>query len=152
MITEDYSNACAEVVKILDYIPYKDYKKIPKDVILYYEKNANKNYNFEYNIKCSLEEQNVSKTAKTIIAILFRDYWATSEQKSKILKYEKYETIKEEKMKKEKYNIDDIFKKNKENIIKDIKSDNENNMLILPQKQKKYKKILYKILKFFNIM
>ena len=75
-----------------------------------------------------------------------------AEQKSKILKYEKYETITEEEMKKEKYNIDDIFKKNKENIIKDIKSDNENNMLVLPQKQKKYKKILYKILKFFNIM
>ena len=55
----------------------------------------------------------MSKTAKTIIAILFRDYWATSEQKSKILKYEKYVTIKEEEIKKRKYNIDDIFKKYK---------------------------------------
>ena len=38
MITEDYANACAEVVRILDYIPYRDYKKIPKDIILHYEK------------------------------------------------------------------------------------------------------------------
>ena len=69
MVTEDYANACAEVVRILDYIPYKDYKKIPKDIILHYEKNANNNYNFEYDITRSLDEQNVSKTAKTIIAI-----------------------------------------------------------------------------------
>ena len=109
MITEDYANACAEVVRILDYIPYRDYKKIPKDVILHYEKNANKSCDFEYDIKNSLDEQNVSKTAKTIIAILFRDYWATSEQKSKILDYEKYEAIKEEEIKKEKYNSNDLF-------------------------------------------
>ena len=25
MIKEDYANACAEVVRILDYIPYRDY-------------------------------------------------------------------------------------------------------------------------------
>lgn len=151
MITEDYANACAEVVRILDYIPYRDYKKIPKDVILHYEKNANKSCDFEYDIKNSLDEQNVSKTAKTIIAILFRDYWATSEQKSKILDYEKYEAIKEEEIKKEKYNSNDLFKKNEENLIENIKFDNENNMVIVQQKQKGYKKILYKILKFFKI-
>ena len=50
MVTEDYANACAEVVRILDFIPYRDYKKIPKDIILHYEKNANNDYNFEYDI------------------------------------------------------------------------------------------------------
>ena len=96
MVTEDYANACAEVVRILDFIPYRDYKKIPKDIILHYEKNANNDYNFEYDITRSLDEQNVSKTAKTIIAIFFRDYWATPEQRNKILNYEKYENIKKE--------------------------------------------------------
>ena len=99
MIKEDYANACAEVVRILDYIPYRDYKKIPKDVILHYERNASKSYIFEYDINRSLDEQNVSKTAKIIIAILFRDYWATLEQKNKILSYEKFEAIKEEEIK-----------------------------------------------------
>ena len=89
MVTEDYANACAEVVRILDYIPYRDYKKIPKDIILHYEKNANSNYNFEYDITRSLDEQNVSKTAKTIIAIFFRDYWDTPEKRKKIFYYEK---------------------------------------------------------------
>ena len=151
MITEDYANACAEVVRILDYIPYRDYKKIPKDIILHYEKNTNNNYNFEYDITRSLDEQNVSKTAKTIIAIFFRDYWATPEQRNKILNYEKYENIKEEEAKNEKYKIDDMFKKNEDKLIENTKLNNEKNMPIIPKKQKIYKIIFEKILNFFKI-
>lgn len=150
MVTEDYANACAEVVRILDYIPYKDYKKIPKDIILHYEKNANNNYNFEYDITRSLDEQNVSKTAKTIIAIFFRDYWATPKQRNKILNYEKYENIKEEAAKNEKYKIDDIFEKNKDKLIENTKLNNKKNKPIVPQKQKIYKIIFEKILNFFK--
>ena len=150
MITEDYANACAEVVRILDYIPYRDYKKIPKDIILHYEKNANNNYDFEYDITRSLDEQNVSKTAKTIIAIFFRDYWATPEQRNKILNYEKYENLKEEAAKNEKYKIDDIFEKNKDKLIENTKLNNKKNKPIVPQKQKIYKIIFEKILNFFK--
>ena len=150
MVTEDYANACAEVVRILDYIPYKDYKKIPKDIILHYEKNANNNYNFEYDITRSLDEQNVSKTAKTIIAIFFRDYWATPEQRNKILNYAKYENIKEEAAKNEKYKINDIFEKNKDKLIENTKLNNKKNKPIVPQKQKIYKIIFEKILNFFK--
>lgn len=151
MITEDYANACAEVVRILDYIPYREYKKIPKDIILHYEKSANSNYNFEYDITCSLDEQNVSKTAKTIIAIFFRDYWATPEQRNKIYNYEKYENIKEEEAKNEKYKIDDMFKKNENKLIENTKLNNEKNMPIIPKKQKIYKIIFEKILNFFKL-
>ena len=82
------------------------YKKIPKDVILHYEKNANKNCDFEYNVKISLEEQNVSKTAKTMIAILFRDYWATGLQREKIITKQKSDRMKLEEEKRAKYNTD----------------------------------------------
>ena len=132
-------------------ILYRDYKKIPKDIILHYEKNANNNYNFKYDITRSLDEQNVSKTAKTIIAIFFRDYWATPEQRNKILNYEKYENIKEEEAKNEKYKIDDMFKKNEDKLIKNTKLNNEKNMPIIPKKQKLYKKIFEKILNFFKL-
>lgn len=146
MVKEDYANACAEVIRILDYIPYKEYKKIPKDVILHYEKNASKGCDFEYDIKCSLDEQNVSKTAKTIIAILFRDYWATLEQKNKILNYEKYEAIKEENIKKEKYNSNDIFKNNYKRIISENNDNNQEIALVNISNIKWYEKI-WKIIK-----
>lgn len=148
MINEDYANACAEVVRILDFIPYRDYKKIPKDVILHYEKNASENCDFEYDINCSLDEQNVSKTAKTIIALLFRDYWATLEQKNKILNYEKNETIKEENIKKEKYNSNDIFKNNTKSTIIENKDNIQEKSLVNVSNIKWYEKI-WKIFKDF---
>lgn len=148
MINEDYANACAEVVRILDFIPYRDYKKIPKDVILHYEKNASENCDFEYDINCSLDEQNVSKTAKTIIALLFRDYWATLEQKNKILNYEKNETIKEENIKKEKYNSNDIFKNNTKSTIIENKDNIQEKSLVNVSNIKWYEEI-WKIFKDF---
>ena len=148
MINEDYANACAEVVRILDYIPYRDYKKIPKDVILHYEENASKICDFEYDINRSLDEQNVSKTAKTIIAILFRDYWATLEQKNKILNYEKNEIIKEENIKKEKYNSNDIFKNNTKSTFIENKDNIQEKSLVNVSNIKWYEKI-WKIFKDF---
>ena len=148
MINEDYANACAEVVRILDYIPYRDYKKIPKDVILHYEKNASENCDFEYDINYSLDEQNVSKTAKTIIALLFRDYWATLEQKNIISNYEKNETIKEENIKKEKYNSNDIFKNNTKSTNIENNDNIQEKSLVNVSNIKWYEKI-WKIFKDF---
>ena len=59
-----------------------------------------RNYHFKYNPLKTLDEQNVSKQAKIIIGLLFRDYWATEEQKSKIVakqNYEREKLIKEQK-------------------------------------------------------
>ena len=49
------------------------------------KRNANTEYQFCYNPTKTLAEQNVSKKAKSIIALLYRDYCASSEQRRKIL-------------------------------------------------------------------
>lgn len=79
----EYANAYSEINEILKYVPVEDYNKIPKNKINLFKDNANKNYEFKYNSNLTLDEQNVSKRAKAIIAILFRDYWATEEQRKK---------------------------------------------------------------------
>ncbi len=114
MVDIKYANAYTEVLQILKYIPLIDYNKIPKNKIELFEKNANKDYSFNYNPKQTLEEQNVSKVARGIIAILFRDYWATEIQREKIIAKQKYDRIKLEEEKRNKYNVD-IFK-NKDNF------------------------------------
>lgn len=73
----EYANAYSEVLEILKNISKEDYEKVPSEKIDLFEKNANKNYSFQYDTNLTLDEQNVSKRAKAIIAILFRDYWAT---------------------------------------------------------------------------
>ena len=112
MIDIEYANAYTEVLEILKYISVEDYNKIPKSRIDLFKTNANKEYTFKYNPDKTLDEQNVSKTAKEIIAILFRDYWATDNQREKIMKKQNYDRQKLEEEKREKYNPDNLFKKN----------------------------------------
>ena len=107
MVNLEYANAYSEVLEILKHISQEDYNKIPKEKIMLFQNNYNKEYNFTYDMNKTLDEQNVSKKAKTIIAILFRDYWATDTQREKIKSKEEYDRkIKEQ----EKYNPDNIFK------------------------------------------
>lgn len=109
----EYANAYSEVLEILKNISKEDYEKVPSEKIDLFEKNANKNYNFQYDANLTLDEQDVSKRAKAIIAILFRDYWATTEQREKILAKQNYDRIQIEKDKQKQYDVDCIFK-NKE--------------------------------------
>ena len=113
-----YANAYTEVLDILKYISKEDYEKIPKSKIKVFEENSNKNYNFTYDERKTLEEQNVSEITKAIIAILFRDYWATKEQRYIIIK--KQQEIKEQKQKE----LMAKFEQNKNISEKDLKKVN----------------------------
>ena len=116
MVSVEYANAYSEVLEILKYISKEDYEKIPNSKIELFETNHNKEYIFKYNPNKTLDEQNVSKTAKAIIAILFRDYWATEIQKEKIITKQNYDRKQLEEKKKERYNSDNLFKNNEKKI------------------------------------
>lgn len=137
MVSLEYADAYSEVLEILNHISQGDYNKIPKEKITFFEINKNKENNFEYDMKKTLNEQNISKIAKTIIAILFRDYWATDTQKAKIRAKEKYDRLKNY----EKYNKKDIFKKNEKNEeLREKKV--ENNLPIEIKKENAFQKII----------
>ena len=113
-----YANAYTEVLDILKYISKEDYEKIPKSKIKVFEENSNKNYNFTYDENKTLDEQNVSEVTKAIIAILFRDYWATKEQRYIIIK--KQQEIRDQKQKE----LMAKFEQNKNISEKDLKKVN----------------------------
>lgn len=152
MVSIEYANAYSEVLEILNYIPREDYNKISKDMIKLFRTNKNKEYNFSYDVNKTLTEQNVSKKAKTIIAILFRDYWATEQQREKILAKERYDMEQWEKEKREKYNPNNIFKKfEKIEQNENIESNKISNLPVEVKKEKFYKKIINIIKKVFHI-
>lgn len=151
MVDIKYANAYNEVLEILKYIPEEDYNKIPKEKIELFETNANDNYKFNYEPNKTLDEQNVSKIAKGIIAILFRDYWANDNQREKIIAKQNYDRIKLEEQKREQYNPDELFKKKK---IDDVK-ENENkeeiyNLPIEVKKENFYQRIIKFLKNFFT--
>lgn len=117
MVSEEYAIAYKEVNEILKYIPKDDYEKIPKVKINLFETLSKKDYEFTYNPDLTLDEQNVSRRAKAIIAILFRDYWATEEQRKKIISRQNYERNLIEEEKRKKYDPNNIFKNNVEEKI-----------------------------------
>ena len=151
----EYANAYSEVLEIIKHIPKEEYNKIPKKKIELFETKSNKDYVFSYNSEKTLDEQNVSKRAKAIIAILFRDYWATDTQREKILAKEKYDILQLEKVKQEKYNPNDIFKDRnkiqKEKINEyEIKNNINFNLPIKVNEASFFRKMINLFKKFFN--
>ena len=104
------ANSYSEVLGILKVIAKTDYEKVPKSIINVFEKFANKDYIFKYNFSKDFSEQDLSKDAKVILAILFRDYWANEKQREIIIAKQIKNRKKIEEEKKEKYNID-VFQK-----------------------------------------
>ena len=114
-VTQEQAIAYTEVLEVLKHISKQDFEKIPSKLINYYNLNKAENYNFFIDESKSFSEQKLSKKAKVILAILFRDYWATDEQRKKIKQKEAYDIMQIEKEKSEKYNPDNLFKENNNN-------------------------------------
>ena len=149
-ISIEYANAYSEVLEILEHMSREDYNKVPKDMIEVFKNYSNKDYKFNYNFKKDFTEQNLSKRAKLILAILFRDYWATPKQKEKIIAKQNYDRIQIEKAKQEKYNADDIFK-NRVNMHNNLNIEENECTAIVEVKEKSFlRKIFEKIKNLFN--
>ena len=80
-----------------------------------------------------------------MLAILFRDYWATDEQKEKIKRKEANDIQLLEEEKRSKYNSDNIFNKKKE-----LEPKTEVKSLVEYKKETWYSKFLQFMKKFFG--
>ena len=111
MIDNKYSKPYKEVLEIIKHFPEEEYKKIPKEKIDFFRENMDVNYKFSIDPTVNLSEQNISKEANAIIVALFREYFATDEQKEKINEIIKINREMTEQDKKSEYKTDDIFKR-----------------------------------------
>lgn len=148
MIAENYACAYKEVIEVLKHTKREDVNKIPKSRILLWRINMNNDYDFKIDTTKTLEEQNLSKEAKAIIANIFKKYWATDYQKERIEAKEKYDIEQMEKEKYQKYNPDDIFKNRKQTIQQE--NGVSNTIAMVEYKEPLFKRILNKIKNIFN--
>ena len=145
MNNKEYAIAYKEVFEILKYIPKVEYNKIPKERIELYKTMQDKNYRFKYDPSKTFDEQNISKRAKAIIGLLYRDFWATNNQREKIMAKQKYERQKIEEEKLQKYKNQELFKNNKIDI-----KDNQDSSFLIIYKENIFVKLLNKIKKLFE--
>lgn len=148
MVAENYSNAYKEVIEVLKYAKREDVNKIPKNEILLYKNNMNKNHNFFVDSNKTLEEQKLSKEAKAVLGNIFKKYWATDYEIQRIEAKEKYDMEQAEKAKYEKYNPNDIFKNREKDILKE--ENMSNTLAIVEYKESLLERILNKIKSIFN--
>lgn len=141
-----YAKAYREVMEIIKYLPEKEYCKIPKEKIDFYEKEMDNNYDFSFDPQEDLSKQNLLKETKAIIIALFQDFFATDEEKKEIDEILNKNELRNEQEKSEKYKFDEIFNKNAGK--KNIQIDKQETDLI---KQKdgffiRLKKFIYRLL------
>ncbi len=147
MINNTYAKAYTEVLEILKYFPEEEYKKIPIEKINFYKSNMDKDYKFTINPEIDLANQNISKEANAIIVSLYRDYYATEEQKVKINEILDLNQKKEELEKRKKYNPDDIFRNNQQ-LNRDIENLDTTTQLVKYKENffVKFKNFIFKLL------
>ncbi len=140
-------NVYTEVYKILINLTENELKKIPSSLIQGLKEKMNLNYNFVFDINKPLECQNISDEAKLMLAVIFRDYLATEEQRKKILTFEKNKELQIEQEAREKYDID-VFKNNKIKKAKDETIEKE--MQLVKYEEKWYIKLFNCLINFIK--
>ena len=70
-----YSQAYAEVLEVIKYLPLEEKEKIPKKVLNKLMGEADENSTFVYNLGVPFEKQAISDEAKQILADFSRRYW-----------------------------------------------------------------------------
>ena len=108
---DNYGEAYAEVIEVLNYIPMKEYKKIPKKYITFMEENKSETSSFVYNIALPFDKQNLSDMAKNILGMIFRLFIIEQSKKEELSNKDKEMKKQEELEKYIKYNPDNLFKK-----------------------------------------
>ena len=146
---DNYTKAYKEVIEILKYVPKESVDKIPEKTINMYKVKMDENWDFKVDINKPFEEQDLLEETKAIFANIFRDYWATSEQRERIEAREKYELEKIEEEKREKYNPNEVFKNDKFHEVDKNVENNEKNLPIEVKRDKFFERLLNFLKKFF---
>lgn len=107
----NYIKAYTEVNCLLEYLPQSYIDKLPKKLIELIQNQSNKQYNINIDTNKSLLEQNFSKKAKDLIAVIKYNYWSTNEEKQQLQQIFYDNENKYQKELSEKYDLNNIFKK-----------------------------------------
>ncbi len=146
----DILKAYAEVDKILSYMEIKYVEKIPKKMKELFKSEKLQGYEPKIDKDLPLDQQNLQRKTLAILTLLNLNYWCESqEEKQELIKAYSENDKKREKEMREKYNPDNIFKKN--NAAKEMEKVTEDVILLVEYKEESFiKKLLNKIKRLFK--
>ena len=107
---DNYNKAYKEVDTILSYMPEENVNQIPLNMRNMFKEKMDKSHEFSIDETKPFESQVMLPETMAILANLFRDYWATPEQREMIIQSEKEEAAKLQASEKQ-YDAKDMFSK-----------------------------------------
>lgn len=150
--TITYEKVLSEVNYILQNLPSEIQNKIPSDFKSAIVQNMDVTFIPEpYDKNKTLDEQNISEETKKILALIYRNYLVSDEERKKLIIEENNIKQKLEDEKREKYGVEDVFNNKTKNSQNTNIDSNLDKLTISKSNNKKwYKKIFEKLLNFFN--
>lgn len=140
--------AVSEVLEILNSSEKSIVEKIPESFINFLKENSEIGYEPKIDFSKDNWEETIQNDAKAILALIYRDYIVSPEERKLLIEEEANEKQREEEKLREKYNPDEIFKRNTKVVVPN--NNIEEKSLIEIKEEKWYKKIIKKILSFFG--
>ena len=144
MISREYSEAIVEVLEILKYSDYTVTERIPKKLIDFWQKNKSITYKPNLDHNKSINEMNLKDKTKSLIVMLYLNYLCNDEEKKNVKLILINNEKKYQQELREKYNPDNIFKRNSLEVKdkEDSKGMNADNTKIMVYKETFFEKII----------
>ena len=144
------SNTYAEVNAVLESMAEEYTNKIPIKLKKLISNYRNKSYSVKYDLNKPLHEQNISKEALSIIALIHLNYWCKDEtEKNKLYKIFQDNELKNENEKRLKYSPNNLFKSKKIFATDNNQEANQNNQITV-YKENILQRCINFIKKIFN--
>ena len=153
MVTKEFAEASAEINEILKYLPKEEVEKIPSKLREFFKEVSSKDYVTNINPNIPLDKQQIKEKTKDIIALIYRNYWCSEEERKELDQKLIENDKKFEEELREKYNPDNIFKNNvtttkeEESEVKEAKIEQS---LVLQETGKWYQRFLDMVKRWFK--
>jgi hypothetical protein len=136
-IQEELKKSFYEIDEILKNIPEEFNQKLPEKIKKVIKENKTNN-GFSFNKYKRLDNQKMLHNTKIILSIFYRMYWCSNDQR---IKLEQEDDL----ILSAKYNVDNIFKKNKNTEYTNVKETR-----MIKYKKNVLERIIDRIQKFFK--
>lgn len=153
MLTKEFAEASAEINEILKYMPKEEVEKIPSKLRDFFREVASKDYVTNINPDLPLDKQEIKEKTKDIIALIYRNYWCSEEERKELDQKLIENDRKFEEELREKYNPDNIFKNNVTTTKKEepeVKEEKIEQSLVVQETEKWYQRFLNMIKRWFK--
>ena len=153
MVTKEFAEASAEINEILKYLPKEEVEKIPSKLREFFKEVSSKDYVTNINPNMPLDKQQIKEKTKDIIALIYRNYWCSEEERKELDQKLIENDKKFEEELREKYNPDNIFKNNVTTTKKEepeVKEEKIEQSLVPQETGKWYQRFLDMVKRWFK--